>query len=126
MDYPHTPPVIQLKTIPIYHPNINFDGKICLNVLRDGWQPVMTITHVIYGLLLLFAEPNPHDPLPNGIDGDWEAANLLRKDPAKFAEMVTTTLEGGYVKRLNKQFPQLIKPRGGVSKSNSNSGGYYY
>ncbi len=43
-------------------------------------------------------QPNPHDPLPNGIDGEWEAANLLRKDPAKFKEMVRTTLEGGFVR----------------------------
>ena len=56
--YPHEPPSIILKTVPIYHPNINFEGKICLNVLRDGWQPVMTMTHVIYGLLLLFNSPN--------------------------------------------------------------------
>ncbi len=48
----------------------------------------MTITHVLYGLLLLFEHPNPHDPLPNGIDAEWEAANLLRKDPKKFEEMV--------------------------------------
>lgn len=108
VEYPHSPPVIVLKTIPIYHPNINFEGKICLNVLRDGWQPVMTITHVIYGLLLLFEQPNPHDPLPNGIDGEWEAANLLRKDPKKFEEMVRLTLEGGHVRRLKKDFPHLI------------------
>jgi hypothetical protein len=73
---------------------------------------------VIYGLLLLFENPNPHDPLPNGIDGEWEAANLLRKDPQKFEEMVTSTLEGGYVRRLAKQFPQLIK--GGKKKNNNN------
>ncbi len=116
LGYPHEPPVIVLKTVPIYHPNINFEGKICLNVLRDGWQPVMTITHVIYGLLLLFEQPNPHDPLPNGIDGEWEAANLLRKDPRKFEEMVNSTLEGGFVRRLNKQFPAL-------KKGTSNGGG---
>jgi hypothetical protein len=73
--------------VPIYHPNINFEGKICLNVLRDGWQPVMTITHVLYGLLLLFEQPNPHDPLPNGIDGEWEAANLLRFECCSLAKI---------------------------------------
>jgi ubiquitin-protein ligase len=70
----------------------------------------MTITHVLYGLLLLFEQPNPHDPLPNGIDAEWEAANLLRKDPKKFEEMVNSTLEGGMVRRLNKTFPVLKKP----------------
>ena len=94
----------------------------------------MTITHVLYGLLLLFEHPNPHDPLPNGIDAEWEAANLLRKDPKKFEEMVNrfegrrflildcliffflsfynSTLEGGLVRRLNKTFPVLKKPSG--------------
>jgi ubiquitin-conjugating enzyme E2 M len=119
LGYPHEPPVIVLKTVPIYHPNINFEGKICLNVLRDGWQPVMTITHVIYGLLLLFEQPNPHDPLPNGIDGEWEAANLLRKDPRKFEEMVNSTLEGGFVRRLNKHFPSLKRSASSSGRPNN-------
>ena len=118
LGYPHEPPAIVLKTVPIYHPNINFEGKICLNVLRDGWQPVMTITHVIYGLLLLFEQPNPHDPLPNGIDGEWEAANLLRKDPKKFEEMVNSTLEGGFVRRLNKHFPPLKRSASSANRPN--------
>ena len=124
LGYPHEPPAILLKTTPIYHPNINFEGKICLNVLRDGWQPVMTMTHVIYGLLVLFTEPNPHDPLPNGIDGEWEAANLLRKDPAKFQDMVRATLEGGFVRRLNKHFPELLPTKGGKMRIQDDD--YYY
>lgn len=106
--YPHNPPLVDLITVPIYHPNINFQGKVCLSVLRDGWNPVMSIEHVIYGLLHLFYEPNPRDPLPNNIDSAWEAAGLMIHDEAKFKEMVTITLKGGYVKRFDKDFPKLI------------------
>ena len=27
--YPHDPPKVSLETVPIYHPNINYEGKIC-------------------------------------------------------------------------------------------------
>ena len=38
----------------MYHPNIDLEGNICLNILREDWKPVLTITAVIYGLNFLF------------------------------------------------------------------------
>ena len=38
----------------IYHPNINLEGKVCLNILREDWKPVLDINAVIYGLIFLF------------------------------------------------------------------------
>ena len=47
----------------IYHPNIDLDGNVCLNILREDWKPVLTINSIVYGLQYLFLEPNPEDPL---------------------------------------------------------------
>jgi ubiquitin-conjugating enzyme E2 M len=56
--YPHSPPKVECKT-KIYHPNIDLEGKVCLNILREDWRPVLDINSVIYGLIYLFYEPNP-------------------------------------------------------------------
>jgi ubiquitin-protein ligase len=58
----------------VYHPNIDLEGHVCLNILRDEWKPVLDINAVIYGLIYLFYEPNPNDPLNHGacpVSGRW-------------------------------------------------------
>nr|XP_029124381.1 NEDD8-conjugating enzyme Ubc12 isoform X2 [Elaeis guineensis] len=51
--YPHEPPKVKCKT-KVYHPNIDLEGNVCLNILREDWKPVLNINTVIYGLNLLF------------------------------------------------------------------------
>ena len=51
--YPHSPPKVECKT-KIYHPNIDLQGKVCLNILREDWKPVLDIISVIYGLIYWF------------------------------------------------------------------------
>lgn len=38
----------------MYHPNIDLEGNVCLNILREDWKPVLSINSVIYGLQFLF------------------------------------------------------------------------
>lgn len=38
----------------VYHPNIDTEGNICLNILREDWKPVLSINSVVYGLNFLF------------------------------------------------------------------------
>lgn len=89
-DYPHKPPKVKCNTR-IYHPNIDLDGNVCLNILRQDWKPVLTLSSVLYGLQLLFLEPNPDDPL------NKEAADLLKRNTFEYQRNVSAAVRGGYV-----------------------------
>lgn len=89
-DYPHKPPKVKCLTL-VYHPNIDLQGNVCLNILRQDWKPVLTLSAVLYGLQLLFLEPNPDDPL------NKDAADLLKRDKYAFKRNVDCALRGGYV-----------------------------
>eukprot|EP00747_Dinoflagellata_sp_TGD_P210948 gnl/TRDRNA2_/TRDRNA2_84168_c0_seq1.p1 gnl/TRDRNA2_/TRDRNA2_84168_c0~~gnl/TRDRNA2_/TRDRNA2_84168_c0_seq1.p1 ORF type:complete len:174 (-),score=40.16 gnl/TRDRNA2_/TRDRNA2_84168_c0_seq1:131-652(-) len=83
--YPHEAPKVKCET-KVYHPNIDLQGNVCLNILREDWKPVLAVSSVVYGLLYLFLEPNPADPL------NHEAAQLLRDNRAEFARVVRRSL----------------------------------
>ncbi|XP_014217287.1 ubiquitin-conjugating enzyme E2 T-like [Copidosoma floridanum] len=64
--YPFLPPRIQFVT-PIYHPNIDGQGRICLDLLKmppnGGWRPTITLESLLVAVLSLLGNPNPDDPL---------------------------------------------------------------
>jgi ubiquitin-conjugating enzyme E2 D/E len=76
-DYPCKPPRINFET-PIYHPNINADGRICLDVLKDAWSPTLSIATLLSSVLNLVLTPNSDDPL------DVWKAELFRVNPAQY------------------------------------------
>lgn len=48
-NFPHEAP--KVKCIEkIYHPNIDLEGNVCLNILREDWKPVLNIQSVVVGL----------------------------------------------------------------------------
>eukprot|EP01088_Endostelium_zonatum_P002126 TRINITY_DN12573_c0_g1_i1.p1 TRINITY_DN12573_c0_g1~~TRINITY_DN12573_c0_g1_i1.p1 ORF type:complete len:241 (+),score=74.29 TRINITY_DN12573_c0_g1_i1:100-822(+) len=98
-DYPYKAPRAECQTL-VYHPNIDWEGHVCLNILRDEWKPILTLSSVLLGLLTLFLEPNPDDPL------NKEAATLMLDKPAEFERNVKSSLRGGNV--LGRSFPKLI------------------
>src|ERR1700753_4190147 len=55
--YPYTAPTETFRT-PIYHPNIDFSGRICLDILKEKWSAIYNVQSVLLSLQSLLGEPN--------------------------------------------------------------------
>ncbi|VWU49244.1 NEDD8-conjugating enzyme UBC12, putative [Hepatocystis sp. ex Piliocolobus tephrosceles] len=78
--YPITPPKIVCIT-KIFHPNVDENGNVCLNVLKLDWTPAISLQMLILGLLILLTEPTTEDPF------NIVAAEVLQNDKRKFIEI---------------------------------------
>ncbi|KAG1668457.1 hypothetical protein FOA52_005230 [Chlamydomonas sp. UWO 241] len=64
--YPFEPPTLTFET-PLLHPNIDAQGRICLDLLnmppKGGWRPSLNISTILMSVRLLLGDPNPDDGL---------------------------------------------------------------
>ncbi|KAI6101668.1 ubiquitin-conjugating enzyme/RWD-like protein [Pisolithus croceorrhizus] len=78
--YPLRP--MQVKFITkVYHPNISsVSGAIWINILQDGWSPILTVKTVLLSVQALLSSPEPSDSL------DTEALKHYIADKCSFQE----------------------------------------
>lgn len=76
-EYPFEAPKVKCLT-KVWHPNIDSNGNVCVNVLRENYSSALSLTSIFAGIIFIFTEPNVSDPL------NKEAAEEYKKDVIKF------------------------------------------
>ncbi|KAF3823217.1 hypothetical protein GH733_010653 [Mirounga leonina] len=131
--YPFEPPQIRFLT-PIYHPNIDSAGRICLDVLKlppkGAWRPSLNIATVLTSIQLLMSEPNPDDPLMADISSEfkynkpvflknarqWTEKHAKQKQKADEEEMPDDLPEAGDSEVCNTTQKRKARQLGGIEK----------
>ena len=88
-EYPMVPPKVLFMT-KIYHPNIDFLGRICLDILKTNWSPALQIRSVLLSIQCLLSDPNTSDPLNEKVNEHWlsnksDAQNTAKKWTKQYA-----------------------------------------
>ncbi|KTW30158.1 ubiquitin-conjugating enzyme E2-20 kDa [Pneumocystis carinii B80] len=80
-NYPYSAPTITF-TSPMWHPNVDMSGNICLDILKDKWSAVYNVQTILLSLQSLLGEPNNASPL------NAQAAELWAKDPVEYKRLL--------------------------------------
>ena len=85
--YPMEPPRVRFLT-PIYHPNIDSDGRICLDTLKmaphGSWSPSVNVNTLLLTIRLLMAQPNAEDGLVPEITEEYKRDAALWRKKVRF------------------------------------------
>lgn len=76
--YPYIPPVVKFQT-PCFHPNVDEQGFICLDILKEKWSALYDVRTVLLSIQSLLAEPNNDSPLNNDAAELWSNPLAFKK-----------------------------------------------
>ncbi|KAI0492058.1 hypothetical protein KFK09_026323 [Dendrobium nobile] len=60
-----------------------YEGRICLDILKDKWSPALQIRTVLLSIQALLSAPNPDDPLSDNIAKHWKTNEAEAVETAK-------------------------------------------
>lgn len=74
-NYPFSPPNIKFIT-KVYHPNIDDNGRICLDLIKmpptGSWKPTISLEGLLIAVRMLLESPNADDPLMDSIAKEYK------------------------------------------------------
>jgi len=85
-DYPFRAPNVSFTTR-VYHPNVNTQGGICLDLLIDKWLPSYHVSSLLIAIRSFLDDPNADHGLNS------EALAEFRQDKEKYARTVQSYVQ---------------------------------
>ncbi|XP_049848835.1 probable ubiquitin-conjugating enzyme E2 C [Schistocerca gregaria] len=76
--YPLTAPVVCFET-PCFHPNVDQNGNICLDILKEKWSPVQNVSSILLSIQTLLADPNNSSPYNAYAAALWDEKEEYKK-----------------------------------------------
>ncbi|KAJ3647541.1 hypothetical protein Zmor_019412 [Zophobas morio] len=87
--YPFSPPIVKFLT-KVYHPNIDDNGRVCMDLTKlppkGCWRPTVGLEGVLIAVRMLLESPNADDPLMVDIADEY---NNTYSEFVKKAQMYT-------------------------------------
>jgi len=113
--YPFEPPTVKFIT-PIYHPNIDDGGRICLDILnmppKGSWRPTHTLYLVLQSIRMLMDEPNPEDGLMADISDQYQMnREAYEKEARKYTKAYAIQQHQPEEKRKTRENDNIVDDR---------------
>ncbi|XP_008800238.1 ubiquitin-conjugating enzyme E2 20-like [Phoenix dactylifera] len=77
-DYPFKPPKVKFENV-CFHPNVDLNGGICLDILQDKWSSAYDVRTILLSIQSLLGEPNNESPLNPQAAALWNNQEEFRK-----------------------------------------------
>lgn len=84
--YPSNPPHVRFTT-KMFHPNIDTEGHVCVDLLGGSWSPAYTVSAILTALRSLLTDPNT-----SSANNDT-AARLYDRDRKEYNKRVRACAE---------------------------------